>query len=211
MMKMSISYESTGRTRQKARTREAIIAATRRLVASGAMPTVEQAADAADVSRATAYRYFPNQRDLVVALYAWVDAPSLLDPDAGDHAEQRLAAALERFTAILAENEPTLRAMLRLSLEPGSEDREDLVLRQGRRIRWVTDALEPMRARISPSGFERLVRAISATIGIECFVWLTDVAGLSKDDAIETIRWSASALLRTAMRDGERDAPRPAR
>ncbi len=207
-MSMSISYESTGRIRQKARTRDAILAATRRLLSDGAMPTVEQAADAAGVSRATAYRYFPNQRDLLVAVYSWVDAPSLLGSDATDDVEERLAAVVERFTSLVAEEETTLRAMLRLSLEPGAEERDDLVLRRGRRIRWIRDALQPMEDRLSPPDFERLVNAISATIGVEVFAWLTDVGGLSRPDAIGVMRWSASALLRAALPQA---APTPER
>ena len=68
-MSMSIPYEATGRTRQKARTRDALVRAARDILGEGLSPTVEQAADAAGVARATAYRYFPNQRALLVAAY----------------------------------------------------------------------------------------------------------------------------------------------
>ena len=60
-MCMSIPYELTGRSPQKARTRAALVAAARLLLARGVTPTVEQAAEAAVISRTTAYRYFPNQ------------------------------------------------------------------------------------------------------------------------------------------------------
>jgi len=40
----------------------------------------------------------------------------------------------------------------------------------------------------------RLVLAIRSAIGIEALVWLTDVAGLSRDDAVDLMRWSARAL-----------------
>lgn len=205
---MSISYGTTGRASQKARTHDAIIAAARLLVSDGPMPTIEQAAGAAGVSRATAYRYFPTQRSLVTALYAWIDAPSLLSDDVGDDVEERLAVAADRFLAMVSDNAGTLREMFRLSLERDGHDREDLVLRRGRRIRWIGDALDPMRSRLSPSAFKRLVHAIGASIGIESFVWLTEVAGMSKDDAIRTMRWSASALLRAATQDVERQRRR---
>ncbi|MDX6318898.1 MAG: hypothetical protein QOD35_2298, partial [Nocardioidaceae bacterium] len=39
-----MSYDSFGRTGQKGRTRDALVAAARRLVAAGVSPTVEQAA-----------------------------------------------------------------------------------------------------------------------------------------------------------------------
>ena len=47
IMDMSIPYAETGRTGQKARTREAMVAATREWLAEGVTPTVEQAAERA--------------------------------------------------------------------------------------------------------------------------------------------------------------------
>ena len=75
---MSIPYELHGRIDQKRRTRDALIAAARELVASGQTPTVERAADAASISRTTAYRYFPNQRALLVAAHPETGLASLL-------------------------------------------------------------------------------------------------------------------------------------
>src|SRR4028118_74667 len=47
------------------RTRRAMIEAATRLVREGASPSVTEVADAAGVSRATAYRYFPTQESLL--------------------------------------------------------------------------------------------------------------------------------------------------
>jgi AcrR family transcriptional regulator len=67
---MSTRYEESGRTRQKQRTRNELIASARELIArGGAAPTVEQAAAAAAISRTTAYRYFPSQRALLAAAH----------------------------------------------------------------------------------------------------------------------------------------------
>ena len=44
---MTVPYELTGRTSQKVRTRDALIAATRDLLAQGVIPTMEGAAAAA--------------------------------------------------------------------------------------------------------------------------------------------------------------------
>ena len=81
-MSMSISYERSGRIRQKERTRAALLDAARELVARGEMPGVEEAAETAGVSRATAYRYFPNQRALLVATHPEIEATTLLGEDA---------------------------------------------------------------------------------------------------------------------------------
>ena len=200
-MGMSIPYELTGRTRQKARTRAALLDATRELLAEGVSPTVEQAADRAGISRTTAYRYFVNQRALLTAVYPEIASRSLLDADAPDDPAARLELVLERFTSHVLEHEPALRAQLRLSLEPGSTGSDQLPFRKGRAIGWIEDALAPLRERIPAPELRRLVLAIRATTGIEALVWLTDVAGLPREEAAELMRSSARALLRDACRD----------
>ena len=200
-MSMSIPYEATGRTHQKARTRAALVAATRELLAEGVTPTVEQAADRAQISRTTAYRYFANQRTLLIATYPELDARSLLDADAPADPTARLEAVTERITRQVVEHEPELRAMLRLSLETPPPDREALPLRQGRAIAWIEDALAPLHDRMPATERHRLALAIRATIGIEALVWLTDIAGLSRRDAAELMRSSARRLLRAALRE----------
>ncbi|MBA3427049.1 MAG: TetR family transcriptional regulator, partial [Actinobacteria bacterium] len=70
---MTVPYERTGRTNQKSRTRAALIAAARELLAQGVTPTIEGAAAAAAISRTTAYRYFPNLRALLAAAYPHIE------------------------------------------------------------------------------------------------------------------------------------------
>ena len=205
-MSMSISYDQTGRTRQKARTRAALLSATRELLAQGRNASVEEAAEAAGVSRATAYRYFPNQRALLVAAHPEIEATALLgeDPPADPH--ERLDRTIGELIRLTTDTEPELRTMLRLSLEPGPKD--ELLLRQGRAIGWIGEALAPLRGQLSPSTLRRLVLAIRSACGIEALVWLTDVAGLSRQEAGELMRWSALALLRTALAESdERETP----
>ena len=199
MLGMSIPYELTGRRAHKARTRGALVTATRELVAKGLTPTVEQAAAAASISRTTAYRYFPNQRALLVAAHPEIEAPSLLGEGAPDDAEERLELVAEALTRLVVDTEPELRTQLRLSLEPGAGDREKLLLRQGRAIGWLEEALAPLGDRLPPTDLLRLVHAIRSACGIEALVWLTDVAGLSREEAVEVMRWSARALYRTAI------------
>ena len=200
-MRMSISYELEGRTNQKQRTRNALIAATRELLADGVTPTVEQAAAAAAISRATAYRYFPNQGALLVAAYPVLEARSLLGEDAPAEVEARLAAVVQQLARFTVESEPQLRTMLRLSLDPDEERRGELLLRRGRAIAWIEDALQPLRGRIPDEEVHRLVLAIRCAVGIEPLVWLTDIAGVSRDEAVDIMRWSAAGLLRSALGD----------
>jgi AcrR family transcriptional regulator len=197
MMGMSIPYESTGRVRQKARTRAAMVTATRDFLGEGVTPTVEQAAERADISRTTAYRYFPNQRALLVATYPELDETSLLGADAPADPEARLEIVTRRLGEQVLTNEPALRAMLRLSL--GDADGVELPLRTGRAIGWIEDALAPLRGRLPDAELHRLALAIRATVGIEAHAWLTDVAGLAREDAVELMRSSARTLLRSAL------------
>jgi AcrR family transcriptional regulator len=197
MMSMSIPYEAAGRTRQKARTRAALVVATRDLLARGGTPTVEEAAEAAGISRATAYRYFPNQRALLVATHPEIEATSLLGDNPPGNPERRLDRTINRLIGITIDAEPELRTMLRLSLEARPKD--DLLLRQGRAIGWIEEALTPLRDQLPQSALRRLVLAIRASCGIEALIWLTDVAGLSREQAAEGMHWSALALLRAAL------------
>src|SRR5688500_317140 len=100
IMSGSKPYESSGRTAQKMRTRKALVEAARALIISGVTPTVEEAAAAASIARTTAYRYFPNQRDLLVAAYPEIELPSLLGEHAADAVEVRLAAVVDEYLRI---------------------------------------------------------------------------------------------------------------
>jgi AcrR family transcriptional regulator len=198
-MLVSTSYEATGRTRQKQRTKTALILSARDLVARGGRPpTVAEAAEAASISRTTAYRYFPTQKSLLLAAHPEVEATSMLPADIGADPEERLDAAVRAFLAMVVDTESQQRTMLRISLEADAATRE-LPLRQGRAIGWFAEALAPLSARLGEDGVRRLAVAVRAVAGIESFVWLVDVAGVSQEEAVEQMVWSAVALLRRAV------------
>lgn len=196
MCEMSTSYEEGGRSQQKRRTREALVAAARELVAAGRTVTVEAAAAAASISRPTAYRYFPTQRALLLAAHPEVERASLLPDDAPEEARERLDAVVNAFTAMILDTEAQQRTMLRLSLDRDTET--GLPLRQGRAIGWFKEALEG-RVALSDAELHALVLALRAATGIEALVWLIDIAGLSRPDARQLMRWSARALLDAAL------------
>ncbi len=200
-MTMSIPYELNGRIDQKRRTRDALIAAARELVAEGLTPTVEGAAETASISRTTAYRYFSNQRALLVAAHPETARLSLLPDDAPDDVATRLDIVVDSFIRMIVDTEAQQRTMLRLSLEADPVERSQLPLRQGRAIKWVEEALAPLRTEMSQAQLHRLAIAIRSATGIEALVWLTDVAGLSRADATDLMRWSARAMLQSALAD----------
>lgn len=198
MSVMSTAYEETGRSRQKQRTRNDLIAAARELISQGGpAPTVEEAAAAASVSRTTAYRYFSSQQDLLIAAHPMVELSSLLPEDIGDDPETRLLAAVSRSLEIVLAAEPQYRTSLRVSLDP--QRRTDLPLRQGRAIGWFEDALAPAVPRLGKEGVRRLAIAVRSAAGLESLIWLVDVAGLSRTEAKSVLLASARALVRDAL------------
>lgn len=200
MSGVSTPYEASGRTQQKSRTRSALLAAARDLVTGGATPTVEQAATRAGVSRTTAYRYFPTQRELLVAAHPEVGASSLLPDPPPTDVEARLETAVRAFLEIVVGTEAQQRTMLRLSLtaDAGAPP-TDLPLRQGRAIAWFEEALAPLLDQMTPADVRRLAVAIRSAVGVESLVWLTDIGRLGTDEALEVMTWSARSMLHAAM------------
>lgn len=198
-MSESQPYETTGRSAQKMRTRNALVEAARTLISEGGTPTVEEAAAAASISRTTAYRYFPNQHDLLVAAYPDIELESLLGNNPPDAVEARLERVVGEYLRITIENEATLRAALRLSLDTDEVYREKIHLRKGRVIKWLRDALKPLNNTLPEQDIERTVLAIRAAAGIESLIWLCDIGGLTSDEARDIMMWSAQAILRSAL------------
>jgi AcrR family transcriptional regulator len=194
---MTTPYEATGRTEQKSRTRQALVDATRVLLSEGATPRVEDAAERAGISRTTAYRYFPNQRALLLAAQPELQPETLLPEDAPADPRVRLDTFMAAFSRYNLQWEPQLRAALRLSLDGGAERP---VLRRGRAIGWIEDALAPLRQTRPDVDVHRLSLAIRSATGIESLIWLRDIAGLSPQEAAEMLRDTAQALLEAALR-----------
>jgi AcrR family transcriptional regulator len=192
------------------RTRRAMIEAATQLVHKGTSPSVTEVADAAGVSRATAYRYFPTQESLLAEVIVPDLEAALADEALPKDLESRFEAA---FTTIWSSNvthEAAYRTMLRRGLErpPGESiehEEEAGSIRAGRRVRWLRNALEPTREWMDEESFERLVAAMCLCVGIESLVVLRDVCGLKAKEAEEVARWAAFTLLRASF--GESESP----
>jgi len=192
---MSTSYLESGRARQKQRTRDQLVAAARELIGSGDTPRVEEVAEAAGISRTTAYRYFASQAELLAAAYPETSATSVLPDPPPAAVEDRVAKVASFVIDRVQETEAQQRAMLRLSL---GDVPHELPLRRGRVIPWFLEALAPMTDAVGDEGVHRLALALRAACGIETRVWLSDIAGLTPAEVGSLQRWMVDALVSQA-------------
>ena len=187
-----------GRESQKNRTRKALVASARELLDRGKQPTVTDAAEAAGVSRATAYRYFPSQEMLwaEVALFA-ADGPLIRAERGTDSGRvpEAVADLVRRVGTWSYENERPLRALLQLSLDPATG-----VRRPGHRVEWIANALAPVRGSLDPRTYQKLSRALTLMLGIDPVVVMTDIARVTREQALEALAWSARRLVEAALK-----------
>lgn len=195
------------RTAQRSRTRKAIVRAASRLLERGERPSLEDVAAEAEVSRATAYRYFPGLEALLseAAVDALVPDPeALFAPDAPDDAAARLAMVDDAFDLACRSREVALRLMLARILERSAlRHGDDEPLRQNRRLPLIERALAPVWDRLPPEVRQRLAQALAMILGTEGFIALSDVVGLDQDEARQVRRWAIDALLQAALAQGE--------
>lgn len=199
------TQESVGRPNQKKRTRKDLLEAASRLMKQGRRPSLEEIAEEALVSRATAYRYFPRVEALLAEAAVDVVVPSVQDVFGESGGGSDPVARLERVDTALHDmilaNEHQLRIMLMHSLERGLEgDTGDLPPRQNRRTPLIEAALAPARKQFKPATLDTLSKALALVVGTEGMVVIKDVLQLSDADARKVKRWAIKALVEAAKK-----------
>ena len=192
-----------GRANQRLRTRKDLLEAAARLVKEGRKPSLEEVAEAALVSRATAYRYFASSEALLNEAALDLVAPSpeaLFDGDASPDPVARVVRADDALAAMMAENEPTLRLMLISSLQARLNG-GDAPARQNRRSALIEAALAPVRKRLKPAAYTVLVRALSLVLGTEALIVFRDVLQIEETEARKVRRWAIRALVEAALKE----------
>jgi AcrR family transcriptional regulator len=197
-----------GRGNQKRRTRKALLEAASRLMKQGRNPTLEEVAEEALVSRATAYRYFPSVDALLLEApldVAVPDAQQLFRPGSSDDPILRLERVDAALHEMILAHEAPLRLMIARSLERRAKgESENLPARQNRRSPLIAAALEPAGARFDPKTLDTLKQALALVIGTEAMLVLKDVLQLDERSARKVRRWAISALVNAALKqDGE--------
>jgi AcrR family transcriptional regulator len=191
----------------RGRTFRRLLAEAVALVRRGRIPSVAEVAQSAKVSRATAYRYFPSRSKLVSAVIAEALAPvQRAVPQKGD-AKQRLHELLDRTYSRFAEYEPHMRAALQLALEHQSLEVAGLLeeepFRRGQRTEILAAVVSPLKSRLKPRAYQRLLKALAVVYGIEPMVILKDICGANDRETEAVVRWMMDALVETALRQAK--------
>lgn len=177
------------------------------------MPSMQDAADRALVSLATAYRYFRTAEEL------WEDAATfgtatIVDIDevqraleaAGDDVEARVEALMRTMAFAIIDKPVLARRATKAGLDrwfaqQGTDD-VDRATRAGIRNKWIGVALEPLLGQLEDYQVDSIAEALGFVIGVEATITLLDVLGLSpeaaKERALVTARWILRAGLAEA-------------
>src|SRR5690606_33697255 len=139
----------------RARTYAALLQAAMRLIRSGIMPSVAQVAARANVSRATAYRYFPSRSKLIAAVVDTSLGPVRTTASRHEDGRQRVMELFDHTFPRFKEYETEMRAALQLALEHKALERagqlQEEPYRRGHRVRILDQALAPYRASMPAS------------------------------------------------------------
>ena len=190
---------ANGRANQKLRTRKDLLEAAARLMRDGRTPSFEEIAEAALVSRATAYRYFPGLDALLLEAALDMAVPTAEAIFEGERTGdpllrlERLDNALSRM---MAANEAGLRVMLAQSVQRPSD--ADAPTRQNRRGPLVAEALAPAADQFSAVALDTLSKALVLLLGVEALVVFKDVLRVSDAEARRVRRWAIRALVDAA-------------
>lgn len=172
---------------------------------SGHIPSIAEVAVRSNVSRATAYRYFPSRSALITSVVdASLGPVRQFDHDSPD-ARRRVHDVFKATFPRFVNYEPQLRAACQLALEQWGLQRAGLLeeepYRRGHRVRILEQALAPLKKELAPAARERLHRGLSVLYGIESYAILKDMWALPEKEIEKTLLWMADALIEAAQRE----------
>ena len=197
--------EVTRRARpgQRQRTRKDLLQAAARLLKDGRKPSLDEVAEAANVSRATAYRYFPGMESLLLEASLEVSVPEahVVLEGAGDDPVTRLEKIDDALTEMILANEHTLRTILVHSLQRAANGEEG-ALRQDRRTPLIEAALAPARDRFANGDYDVLVESLALVIGVEPMLVFKDVLLVDEAQARRVKRFVIRALVESVQGKG---------
>ncbi|MEP1220064.1 MAG: helix-turn-helix domain-containing protein [Parvibaculum sp.] len=191
------------RANQKRRTRKDLLQAAARLMKEGRKPSLEEIAEEALVSRATAYRYFPNVEALLIEApldLALPDEEAMFRGAPAADPVARMERVDRAFHDMILDNETPLRLMLAKTMERRVAGDDGLPARQNRRTPMIEAGLAPAKAEFSRASLDRLQKALALVIGTEAMIVFKDVLQLDDREAREVKRWAIRALIEAARK-----------
>lgn len=193
---------------QELRTRKALLEAASRLTKRGRKPTMDEVAEEALVSRATAYRHFPSVDVLLTeapADDAMITPEAILSQFTSSEPEQRVDEAEAAVHDVMYRNEAQLRIMLAHAIARARDD-DGVPRRQNRRGPLIEAALAPARSRFRGSDYEKLCAALALMFGPESMIVFQDVLHLDAKKARAVKSWAVRALVRAALKGSDSKA-----
>ncbi len=206
MMDLNTKPHFTG-TRKK--TYALLINAALELFEQRAIPSVSELALYAGVSRATAYRYFPTQSDLIDAIVGASLGPILTWKPSSEKTEERIIELLDFAYPRMFQHEGALRAALLVSLQQWAQGRDLSAYKQekklvrGHRKEILATVVEPLKGHFPPEALENVIRSFSLIYGSEVFLVMKDIWNMDNEKIIEITKWMAKAIVNQAYRDFE--------
>jgi AcrR family transcriptional regulator len=197
--------ERNGRLNQKTRTRKDLLQAAAKLVKQGSTPTLEEIAEEALVSRATAYRYFPSVEALLVEAAVDVAVPepaTFFRDDVSRDPVTRLQRVETALHDVILANEPLLRTMLAHTIQQtaDADDAGKMPKRQNRRMPLIEAAIEPTRDQFKPGSTRTMMNALALIMGPEAMIVVKDILQLDDEDARKLKRWAIRAFVEAAKK-----------
>jgi len=139
----------------------------------------------------------------------------LLENLTTEDVEMRLLQLQEKFGQIVLAEEAQFRMALRvyqdtwLRSERNGDNKNGPAVREGRRMRWLDKALEPLHDDLPEEQKRRLLAALALTMGIDSIATMKDVCGLKDQEALAVLCWVAIVLLHAGLKDNDASASMP--
>ena len=212
---MERSEQKTPSSRVKEKMRNTLIKNALDMFEKGDFPSVTELATKANISRATAYRYFPTQSDLVSAVVEESLKPIIDWEPKHSTAEECINELLEFAYPQMLQHEGALRAALLLSLQQWAEQRaktthDEIPLQhqdiqekliRGNRKHILSLATKSLNNELTPALKQKVIHALSLIYGSEVFMVLKDIWQIENDDIPAVTQWIAKAIINQARED----------